>query len=120
MAAYPVCNLIGSVSSGFVSDYLFGSRRMVPAFIYGLLEVASLLALYWIPARASVPGRRRLGRLRPGMGGLLVYLGGLMAIDLVSRGAAGAAMGSVGLFSYLVAGVQETLSGYLWTCRRWW
>ena len=36
-----------------------------------------------------------------------------MAIDLVSRRAAGAAMGLVGLFSYLVAGVQDTLSGYL-------
>jgi OPA family sugar phosphate sensor protein UhpC-like MFS transporter len=44
-----------------------------------------------------------------GMGGVLVYLGGLMAIDLVSRRAAGAAMGLVGLFSYLVAGVQDTL-----------
>jgi OPA family sugar phosphate sensor protein UhpC-like MFS transporter len=47
------------------------------------------------------------------MGGLLVYLGGLMAIDLVSRRAAGAAMGLVGLFSYLVAGVQDALSGRL-------
>jgi len=36
-----------------------------------------------------------------------------MAIDLVSRRAAGAAMGLVGLFSYLVAGIQDTLSGYL-------
>jgi OPA family sugar phosphate sensor protein UhpC-like MFS transporter len=36
-----------------------------------------------------------------------------MAIDLVSRRAAGAAMGLVGLFSYLVAGVQDTVSGYL-------
>ena len=54
-----MCNLIGSVSSGFVSDYLFGSRRSVPALIYGLLEVASLLALYWIPpaTRSSTPPR---------------------------------------------------------------
>ena len=49
MAAYPACNLIGSVSSGFVSDYLFGSCRMVPALIYGLLEVASLPSLYGFP-----------------------------------------------------------------------
>jgi len=113
MAAYPACNLIGSVSSGFVSDYLFGSRRLVPAFIYGVLEVASLLALYWIPPGHPFLDATALAAFGLGMGGLLVYLGGLMAIDLVSRRAAGAAMGLVGLFSYLVAGVQDTLSGYL-------
>jgi OPA family sugar phosphate sensor protein UhpC-like MFS transporter len=113
LAAYPIAQILGSVSSGFVSDYLFGSRRNIPALIYGLLEIGSLLALYWIP-----PGHRLLDTLALaafgfGMGSLLVYLGGLMAIDLVSRRAAGAAMGLVGLFSYLVAGVQDTLSGYL-------
>ena len=113
MAAYPMCNLIGSVSSGFVSDYLFGSRRTVPALIYGLLEVVSLLALYWIPPGHPFLDAAALAAFGLGMGGLLVYLGGLMAIDLVSRRAAGAAMGLVGLFSYLVAGVQDTLSGYL-------
>lgn len=113
MAAYPAWNLIGSVSSGFVSDYLFGSRRTVPALIYGLLEVASLLMLYWIPPGHPFLDATALAAFGLGMGGLLVYLGGLMAIDLVSRRAAGAAMGLVGLFSYLVAGVQDTLSGYL-------
>ncbi|MEI6784407.1 MAG: MFS transporter [Verrucomicrobiota bacterium] len=113
MAAYPICNLIGSVSSGWVSDSLFGSRRNVPAMIYGLLEVVSLLALYWIPPGHSFLDAAALAAFGLGMGGLLVYLGGLMAIDLVSRRAAGAAMGLVGLFSYLVAGVQDTISGYL-------
>ena len=47
------------------------------------------------------------------LGGLLVYLGGLMAIDLVSRKAAGAAMGLVGLLTYIAAAVQDTLSGVL-------
>ena len=113
MAAYPICNLLGSVSSGWVSDYLFGSRRNVPALIYGLLEVAALLALYCIPPGHPFLDATALAAFGLGMGGLLVYLGGLMAIDLVSRRAAGAAMGLVGLFSYLVAGVQDTLSGYL-------
>jgi OPA family sugar phosphate sensor protein UhpC-like MFS transporter len=113
MAAYPLCNLLGSVSSGWVSDHLFGSRRNVPALIYGLLEVASLLALYWTPPGHPFLDSAALAAFGLGMGGLLVYLGGLMAVDLVSRRAAGAAMGLVGLFSYLVAGVQDTLSGYL-------
>ena len=113
MAAYPMCNLVGSVTSGWVSDRLFGARRNVPALIYGLLEVAALLALYWIPPGHPFLDSAALAAFGLGMGGLLVYLGGLMAIDLVSRRAAGAAMGLVGLFSYLVAGVQDTLSGYL-------
>jgi OPA family sugar phosphate sensor protein UhpC-like MFS transporter len=85
----------------------------VPALIYGLLEVASLLALYWTPPGHPFLDATALAAFGLGMGGLLVYLGGLMAIDLVSHRAAGAAMGLVGLFSYLVAGVQDTLSGYL-------
>lgn len=113
MAAYPIANLLGSVTSGLVSDKLFGSSRSVPALIYGVVEVLSLLALYWIPPGNPVWDSVVLGAFGFGMGGLLVYLGGLMAIDLVSRRAAGAAMGLVGLSSYLVAGVQDTLSGYL-------
>ncbi len=113
MAAYPIANLLGSVSSGFVSDKIFGSRRSIPVFIYGMFEVAALLALYWIPPGNPWLDSAVLAVFGFGMGGLLVYLGGLMAIDLVSRRAAGAAMGLVGLSSYLVAGVQDTLSGYL-------
>lgn len=113
MAAYPMANLLGSVTSGFVSDRLFGSRRNIPAFIYGVLEIVSLLALYSIPRGHPFLDSAALAVFGFGMGGLLVYLGGLMAIDLVSRRAAGAAMGLVGLFSYLIAGVQDTLSGYL-------
>lgn len=113
MAAYPIANLLGSVSSGFVSDRIFGSRRHIPMLIYGLFEIVSLLALYWIPPGNPWLDAAVLSVFGFGMGGLLVYLGGLMAIDLVSRRAAGAAMGLIGLSSYLVAGIQDTLSGYL-------
>lgn len=113
MAAYPIANLVGSVTSGLVSDRLFRSNRNIPALIYGLLEVGSLLVLYGNPPGRPWVDTAALAAFGLGMGGLLVYLGGLMAVDLVSRRAAGAAMGLVGLFSYLVAGVQDTLSGYL-------
>ena len=101
------------MTSGYVSDKFFNARRNAPALIYGLLEIGSLLALYLIP-----PGHRWLDAAALAvfgfaLGGLLVYLGGLMAIDLVSRKAAGAAMGLVGLLTYIVAAVQDTLSGYL-------
>lgn len=113
LAASPFAQILGSVTSGFISDRFFHSRRTVPVILYGLLEIGSLIALYLVP-----PGHRWLDSAALavfgfGMGGLLVYLGGLMAIDLVSRRAAGAAMGLVGLASYLVAAVQETVSGAL-------
>jgi OPA family sugar phosphate sensor protein UhpC-like MFS transporter len=48
-----------------------------------------------------------------GLGGLLVFLGGLIAIDICSKRASGAAMGLVGMFSYLGASVQDWVSGGL-------
>jgi hypothetical protein len=48
-----------------------------------------------------------------GLGGLLVFLGGLMAVDLSSKRATGAAMGLIGVFSYLGAAIQEWISGDL-------
>jgi OPA family sugar phosphate sensor protein UhpC-like MFS transporter len=113
LAVYPIAEILGSVTSGFVSDRLFGSKRNAPAFIYGLLEIGSLAALYVIPPGYRWLDTAALAVFGFALGGLLVYLGGLMAIDLVSRKAAGAAMGLVGLLTYIVAAVQDTVSGYL-------
>lgn len=113
LAVYPIAEIAGSVTSGWVSDTFFGAKRNAPAFIYGLLEIGSLLALFWIPPGHPWLDAAALAVFGFALGGLLVYLGGLMAIDLVSRKAAGAAMGLVGLLTYLTAAVQDTLSGYL-------
>lgn len=48
-----------------------------------------------------------------GLGGLLVFLGGLIAIDICPKKASGAAMGFVGMFSYLGASMQDWTSGSL-------
>ena len=40
-------------------------------------------------------------------------LGGLFAVDIAPKRAAGAAMGVVGIFSYIGAAVQEQVSGML-------
>ena len=47
------------------------------------------------------------------MGGLLLGLCGLFAIDIASRHASGAAIGFVGIFSYVAAALQENISGVL-------
>jgi OPA family sugar phosphate sensor protein UhpC-like MFS transporter len=113
LAVYPIAEILGSVTSGFVSDKFFGAKRNAPALIYGILEIGSLAALYWIPPGYRWLDTAALAVFGFALGGLLVFLGGLMAIDLVSRKAAGAAMGLVGLLTYIVAAAQDTLSGYL-------
>lgn len=47
------------------------------------------------------------------IGVLITFLGGLMAVDLAPKKAAGAAMGLIGIASYIGAGFQELLSGFL-------
>jgi OPA family sugar phosphate sensor protein UhpC-like MFS transporter len=43
----------------------------------------------------------------------MVYLGGLMAVDICSKDASGAALGAIGVASYIGAGVQDIISGKL-------
>ena len=47
------------------------------------------------------------------MGVLICFLGGLMAVDIVPRRATGAALGIVGVASYIAAGMQDVISGWL-------
>ena len=48
-----------------------------------------------------------------GVGVLYCIVAGLMAIDIVPRKATGAALGVVGISSYVAASLQDVLSGYL-------
>ncbi len=181
----------GAVTSGFVSDFLFGSKRNPVALLYGIVMVSGLILLfhapsthlfnmnpsyaefltgetldgravevfkenglvipegasltlfdtkeerYWIVDLNTLPFGLSGYRIQDtgeqlhvcskyslyhvagsslfgfGLGGLLVFLGGLMAVDFCSKKATGAAMGLVGVFSYLGAAVQEWVSGGL-------
>lgn len=47
------------------------------------------------------------------LSGLIASIGGLFAVDIAPRGATGAAMGLVGIFSYLGAGTQDVISAGL-------
>lgn len=48
-----------------------------------------------------------------GIGVLLCFLGGLMAVDIAPRNASGAALGVVGIASYAGAGLQDIMNGIL-------
>ncbi|MEE9571849.1 MAG: MFS transporter, partial [Candidatus Neomarinimicrobiota bacterium] len=47
------------------------------------------------------------------LNGLVTVLGGLFATDIAPKKVAGAAMGFIGLFSYLSAATQDIISGKL-------
>lgn len=113
MAAYPIFGLLGAVFSGFLSDKFFGARRNVPTLLYGLLLVFSLTLFYYAPPGLLLVDTIALAGFGFAVGGLIVFLAGLIAVDLMPTGAAGAVKGIIGLFSYLGAASQDWISGVL-------
>ncbi|WP_159951357.1 MFS transporter [Polaribacter septentrionalilitoris] len=113
VAISAVCGIIGTASSGFVSDKIFNGRRNIPALLFGLMNVFALCLFllgpkntWWLDAISMVI-------FGLGIGALICYLGGLMAVDIASKKASGAALGIVGIMSYAAAGIQDIASGYL-------
>ncbi len=113
MSAYPILGFIGAIVSGMISDKYFNSRRNIPTLLYGLVETSAIIMLFLSP-----PGNRwidtiALGLFGFGIGGLIVFLAGLIAIDIFPKGAAGSVKGIIGLFSYIGAATQDWISGFL-------
>ncbi len=107
------CGIVGTVFSGVISDKLFGGKRNMPALIFGLMNVVALCLFllvpgtnYWLDVLAMI-------LFGLGIGVLLCFLGGLMAVDIAPKKASGAALGVVGVASYIGAGLQDIMSGIL-------
>lgn len=113
MSPYPLCGLAGAWFSGISSDLFFKSRRNVPALIYGLIEITSLLLLFYVPPGYLWIDMLAIGMFGFGIGGLIVFLAGLMAVDVCPKRAAGAVKGIIGLTSYLTAATGDWISGIL-------
>ena len=105
--------LAGCVAYGFISDKLFNAKRPPVTFIFGIIEVISLAVIFFTPH--GNPEIITVAFIIYGftLSGLLAALGGLFAIDIAPRKAAGAVMGFIGIFSYMGAGVQDQISGIL-------
>ncbi len=113
LSVYPVAALAGAALSGVISDRFFGARRNVPALGMGLLVSISLFLLAQTSSSSPLLDTVIMAVFGFNMGGLLTYLGGLMAVDLSPKRAAGAAMGVIGVFCYVGAAIQDTVSGWL-------
>lgn len=104
--------IFGTVLSGWFSDKLFKGDRKIPALLFGILNSVALgIFLYggdalWVNVLAMI-------LFGIAIGVLICFLGGLMAVDIVPRKATGAALGVVGIASYIAAGIQDVASGWL-------
>lgn len=108
-----VCGIIGTVFSGIISDKLFNSKRNVPALIFGLMNVASLCIFLLVPGTHFWLDALAMVLFGLAIGVLICFVGGLMAVDFAPRNASGAALGVVGIASYIGAGLQDIMSGLL-------
>jgi MFS transporter, OPA family, sugar phosphate sensor protein UhpC len=108
-----VCGLAGTLFSGVLSDKLFGGRRNLPALIFGIMNTVSLCLFLLVPGAHKGLDVAAMMLFGTSIGVLFCFLGGLMAVDVAPKSAAGAALGVVGIASYLGAGIQDIVSGHL-------
>jgi len=113
LTANTVTGILGAIAFGFASDKFFKARRPPVNLIFGVVELAGLLLIFFGPP--GKPAVMMVAFLLYGFGltGLVTSLGGLFAIDIAPKKAAGAAMGLIGVFSYVGAATQERISGHL-------
>lgn len=107
-----VGGLLGTVSAGWISDKIFKGDRLRPALLSGLLGIATL-SLFLFTGGGFVLNTVYVAVFNFAMGELYCIVAGLMAIDIVPRKATGAALGVVGVSSYVAAAIQDVASGYL-------
>jgi MFS transporter, OPA family, sugar phosphate sensor protein UhpC len=113
LALKSLAGLAGSASYGFVSDKVFGSRRPPMNLVCGILEILSLVVMFAIPPGHPLVITAMLLIYGYAITGLITSLGGLFAVDIAPKKAAGAAMGFIGVFSYVGAAIQERITGVL-------
>jgi len=104
--------ILGCVAYGYMSDKLFDARRPPTNLIFGLMELVPLIVIFYGPTNSIVLAVALIV-YGFGLSGILASLGGLFAIDIAPKKVAGAAMGFIGIFSYVGAGVQDYVSGKL-------
>lgn len=107
-----VFGVLGTVLAGWLSDKVFKSDRVKPALLSGILSSLSLF-LFLFVGGGFVLNIFYVSLFSLSVGVLYCIVAGLMAVDIVPRKATGAALGVVGISSYIAAGLQDITSGYL-------
>ena len=107
-----IFGIMGTVLAGWLSDKVFKGDRIKPALIAGITCSASLAMFLFVGGGLGM-SIFYISLFSFSMGVLYCVIAGLMAVDIVPRKATGAALGVVGISSYVAAGLQEITSGYL-------
>ena len=107
-----VFGVLGTVLAGWLSDRVFRSDRIRPAILSGAVSFVAL-ALFLFAGGGYVMNVLYVSVFSLSIGVLYCIVAGLMAVDIVPRKATGAALGIVGISSYVAAGLQDITSGYL-------
>jgi OPA family sugar phosphate sensor protein UhpC-like MFS transporter len=104
--------ILGCVAYGYISDKWFEARRPPANLMFGLMQLLPLFVIFYGPNNDLLLAAS-LVVYGFGLSGILASLGGLFAVDIAPKKVAGAAMGFIGIFSYLGAGLQDYISGRL-------
>jgi OPA family sugar phosphate sensor protein UhpC-like MFS transporter len=107
-----VFGVLGTVLAGWFSDRVFKGDRVWPAILSGVVSFMSL-ALFLFAGGGYAMNIAYVSVFSLSVGVLYCIVAGLMAVDIVPRKATGAALGIVGISSYIAAGLQDITSGYL-------
>ena len=107
-----IAGIIGTIVAGILSDRFFPRNRSIMAGIISLLNTAGFAMMIWCPRNyyTDIISMIIFGAT---IGALTCFLGGLIAVDISSKKAAGAALGTIGIASYAGAGLGEFLTGVI-------
>jgi OPA family sugar phosphate sensor protein UhpC-like MFS transporter len=107
-----VFGILGTVLAGWLSDKVFKGDRVKPAVLSGIISTSSLI-LFLFVGGGFVLNIFYVSLFSLAVGVLYCIVAGLMAVGIVPRKATGAALGVVGISSYMAAGLQDITSGML-------
>lgn len=84
MSMYPTAGLAGAILSGILSDKVFKGNRNIPNLLYGLTNIAGMCLMFFGPDNRVVDAVA-LSMIGFSIGGLVVFLAGLIACDLMPK-----------------------------------
>lgn len=113
VSAASIAGIFGSISCGFISDRFFKAKRNMPNFLFSIIVISSMLLFYFSQEGHPFIDTIAMALFGFGISATVAFLGGLIAVDISSKKATGAAMGMIGVFSYFGASLQDAVSGYL-------
>ena len=104
--------IAGTVFAGWLSDKVFRGDRLKPVLLCGVVCLATM-SLFMFTGGGRLSNIALLSVASLSLAAIYCIVGGLMALDIVPRKATGAALGVVGISSYVAAGIQGVVSGLL-------